>query len=144
MTSVYAPETYMARVASRWPIALIVMVGALALLALAMAASDTALINAAAKDAIEKSVQHDVVRTRLGEPVAVGQPSGSVSSQRERSRVEIVVPVRGSRSQGRVYGSAVVEDGLPRLTSLTVVVGTERISIPLDAESGRSSDAGKP
>ena len=137
LTTVAVSDAGLSRVMDRAVVMLAITIGGLGLLVLLMGASETALLNAVAHRALGEA-QHAAAWQVLGEPVHAGQPSGVVVSENAQQRVEVVVPVRGANLRGKLYATAVVVDGEPRLTTVRVMAGRERLAIPLvRQEEGR-------
>ncbi|MCM2314940.1 MAG: cytochrome c oxidase assembly factor Coa1 family protein [Thermoanaerobaculia bacterium] len=137
MTSVPLHETYPKPVRRRLPVAVIVLVAAIAIFALSAAMSDTRLINSVSVIAMDQTLRDERVAARLGEPLVAGRPSGKVAARRDRIDVEVVMPIEGSRSRARLHATAVVVDGATRLTSVTLASGVDRMELTIDAGSQR-------
>lgn len=138
VSSSVAWELVLTRFADRLFVALVIIIGGLGLLTLLMGASETALVNSVAIDALGEARGGEAWQM-LGEPVHAGQPSGVVVTHGAEELVEVVVPVRGGRSRGKLYATAVIEQGEPRLTAVRITVGKNRLAIPLATagEEGR-------
>ncbi len=137
MTSVPLSEMYPTPDRTRFPVAVIVLVAAIAILALSAGVSDTRLVNAVSIVAVDHAFRDDGVAARLGEPLVAGRPSGKVTKRRGYLDVEVAMPIEGSRSRARLYATAVAVDGEVTLTSVTVATGADRMEIGIDAGSLR-------
>jgi hypothetical protein len=112
---------------------LIVLIGIISVYALLTATSNSELITELANEATREAAANARVVERLGGGVVMsGQHSGKVLSDGDVRRIDVVVPVAGSRGRGRLYATGIVEDdGHAKLSSLAVVTGRERIEVPL-------------
>ncbi len=137
MTSVPLSETYPTAVRTRFPVPVIVLVGAIAIFALSAGVSDTRLVNSVSSMAIDETLHDRRIAAWLGEPLVAGRPSGKVTARRDRIDVEVAVPIEGSRSRARLNATAVVVDGATRLTSAAVSTGADRMELEIDAGSQR-------
>jgi hypothetical protein len=131
---VVMPENYLFRLRRRWWVLLIVLIAIIALVALQLGVSNSELITEIAHEATSKAAANARVVERLGSGVVMsGQHSGQVLDDRGGRRVNVVVPVAGSRGRGRLYATGVVQDdGHAKLSSLAVVTGRERIEVPIE------------
>lgn len=127
------PENYLFRLRRRWWVLLIVLIGIISVYALLTATSNSELITELANEATTEAAANARVVERLGNGVVMsGQHSGQVLTDRGVRRINVVVPVAGSRGRGRLYATGVIEDDEhAKLSSLAVVTGRERIEIPL-------------
>jgi hypothetical protein len=128
------PEAYLSALRRRWWVLLIVLIGIIALVTLQFGVSNSELITELAHEATSEAAANARVVERLGGGVVMsGQHSGQVLTERRIRRINVVVPVAGSRGRGRVYATGVVEDdGHAKLSSLAVVIGRERIEVPIE------------
>jgi hypothetical protein len=114
----------------RW----LVVIACFAIVAMAWslqhAANETERLNRfAAVLVLELSTEPEVAG-RLGTPLSVaGQTSGRVSSFPKAERMEMIVPIAGSRAVGKLYVSATEEHDHWTVTSLVLHVGGERITL---------------
>ena len=122
------PETYLSRLGRRWWVLLVVLIVIVSLFALTRGVSNSSLIRELASEATSRAATDPRVIARLGEGLAIsGQQSGKVSD----GGVSVVVPVAGSRGNGRLYATGTVADDHTTVSSVAVVTGTERIEIPV-------------
>lgn len=135
MTSLYVPETQLRRTQPRFSVALLVVVGVIAILALIAGVRDTNIMNATAGLAMDELLRDEQIAARLGEPLVAGQPSGQVTVERDYLDVEIAMPVEGLRSRAMLYATAIVADGETTLTSVTVATGADRVEIRIGPEA---------
>ena len=122
------PESYLLGLRRRWWVLLVVLIVIFSVFVLTRGVSNSALIRELASEATSKAATDARVIARLGEGLKIsGQQSGKVSSD----VVDVVVPVAGSRGSGRLYATGIVADEQTTVSSLAVVMGTERIEIPV-------------
>lgn len=70
---------------------------------------------------------------RLGTPLSIdGQASGRISGAPEAERLDMMIPVAGSRALGKLHVQAAAQHGDWTVTSLELQTGRERIALDLE------------